>query len=189
MKKFSLKDILIPSLALFLICTVATALLALTNGVTKEKINQVALKTAAEARQKVCADAKTFEEKKDSNGNTYFEAKDENGNTVGFAITTEDKSYGGAIEVMTGFSADGKITGVEILTIDDTPGLGMNAKKEEFRNNYIGKNGALSVSKNAAADNEIQAITGATITSNAVTRCVNSATDIYNNVTGGEQNG
>ena len=90
---------------------------------------------------------------------------------------------------MTGFSADGKITGVEILTIDDTPGLGMNAKKEEFRKNYIGKNGALSVSKNASADNEIQAITGATITSNAVTRCVNSATDIYNNVTGGEQNG
>ena len=64
MKKFSLKDILIPSLALFLICTVATALLALTNGVTKEKINQVALKTAAEARQKVVRMPKPLKKRK-----------------------------------------------------------------------------------------------------------------------------
>lgn len=189
MKKFNIKDVLIPTIALFLICTVATALLALTNSVTKEKIKEVAIKTASEARQKVCADAKTFEEKTDKDGNVYFEAKDENGNTVGFAITTKDKSYGGDIEVMTGFSAEGKVTGVEILSIDDTPGLGMNAKKDEFRNKYTGKSGTLVVSKNAAADNEIQALTGATITSNAVTRCVNSATEICKNAIGGENNG
>lgn len=187
--KMNFKDIFIPTIALFLICTVATALLALTNNVTKEKISEVAAKTASEARQKVCADAKAFEEKKDKDGNVYFEAKDENGNTVGFAVTTKDKSYGGEIEVMTGFSADGKVTGVEILSIDDTPGLGMNAKKEEFRNEYAGKSGALVVSKNAVADNEIKALTGATITSNAVTRCVNSATEICENAIGGENNG
>lgn len=189
MKKFNLKDILIPTVSLFLICAVATALLGMTNSVTEEKIKEVAAASAAEARLRVCENAENFDEKTDKNGNTYFEAKDKNGETVGFAITTEDKSYGGKIEVMTGFSADGKITGVEILTIDDTPGLGMNAKKESFRNEYLGKTGALTVSKNASADNEIQALTGATITSNAVTRCVNKATEICENVLGGENNG
>lgn len=189
MKKFNLKDILIPTVSLFLICAVATALLGLTNSVTEKKIQEVAAQSAAEARLRVCENAEKFDEKTDKNGNTYFEAKDKNGETVGFAITTEDKSYGGKIEVMTGFSADGKITGVEILTIDDTPGLGMNAKKESFRNEYLGKTGTLTVSKGASADNEIQALTGATITSNAVTRCVNKATEICENALGGENNG
>ncbi len=186
--KINFKDILIPTIALFLICTVATALLAFTNSVTKEKIKAVAEKTAAEARQKVCTDAKTFEEKKDKDGNIYFEGKDSSGNTVGYAITTTDKSYGGAIEVMTGLSVDGKVTGVEILTIDDTPGLGMNAKKDGFRDEYKGKSGALTVSKNATAENEIQAITGATITSNAMTNGVNAALVYFYECEGGASN-
>lgn len=189
MKKLNLKEILIPTISLFIICAVATALLGITNSVTEKKIEEVAASAAAEARLRVCENAESFEKKTDKNGNVYFEAKDKDGNTVGFAITTEDKSYGGKIEVMTGISADGKITGVEILTIDDTPGLGMNAKKESFRNEYLGKKGVLTASKSASADNEIQAITGATITSNAVTRCVNKATEIYENAVGGENNG
>lgn len=189
MKKFSLKEILIPTISLFVICAVATALLGFTNSVTEGKIKEVAAKSASEARLRVCKDAADFEEKTDKDGNVYFEAKDKDGNTVGFAITTEDKSYGGTIEVMTGFSAGGEITGIEILTIDDTPGLGMNAKKDEFRNEFAGKKGELTASKNASADNEIQALTGATITSNAVTRCVNKATNIYENAVGGESNG
>lgn len=189
MKKINIKEILIPTISLFLICAVATALLGLTNSVTEKKIEEVAAQAAAEARLKVCENAVSFEEKTDKNGNIYFEAMSKDGETVGFAITTEDKSYGGKIEVMTGFSADGKITGVEILTIDDTPGLGMNAKKDGFRNEYLGKSGILTVSKNVSEDNEIQAITGATITSNAVTRCVNTATEIYENAVGGENNG
>lgn len=189
MKKFNLKEILVPTVSLFLICAVATALLGMTNSVTEEKIKEVAAETSAKARLKVCENAESFEEKTDKDGNAYFVAKDKGGNTVGYAVTTEDKSYGGKIEVMTGLSADGKITGVEILAIDDTPGLGMNAKKDSFRNEYVGKSGALTVSKSASADSEIQALTGATITSNAVTRCVNKATEIYKNATGGESNG
>lgn len=186
MKKLNFKEIFIPTISLFVICAVATALLGLTNSVTKDKIDEVAAKTSAEARQKVCAEAQTFTEKTDKDGNVYFEASDENGNIIGYAVTTEDKSYGGKIQVMTGFSAEGEIIGVEILTIDDTPGLGMNAKKESFRNNFTGKKAELTVSKSASNDNEIQALTGATITSNAVTRCVNSARHIYENAVGGE---
>ena len=180
MKK--LKEVLIPAIALFLICLVATFLLGGTDFLTKEKIAEVAEKAAEEARLKVCTQAVSFRETE----NGCFIALDEKGNTVGYAVSTKDKSYGGDIEVMTGFDKDGNITGIEILSIEDTPGLGMNAKGEKFRNQFIGKSGELEVSKTPGNENEIQAITGATITSNAVKRCVNAAIEILNAETAGE---
>lgn len=184
----NVKEIMVPALALFLICLIATALLGGTNALTADKIAQVAEQTAAEARMSVCEGAVDFTATEVTVGDAVYicyTALDAEGNSIGYAVTTQDKSYGGTIEVMTGFDLEGKITGVEILTIDDTPGLGMNAKNESFRNNYVGKSGELTVSKTPAAENEIQAITGATITSAAVTRCVNAATEAYLAAQGG----
>lgn len=172
------KEILIPAVALFIICLVSTFLLGGTDLLTKDKIAEVQQKAAQEARLKVCPEAVSFKEKEVTvDGTSYivFEGIDSEEKTVGFAVSAFDKSYGGEIQVMTGFDSKLKITGVEILSIDDTPGLGMNAKKEEFRAQFSGKTGELSVSKQASAENEIQALTGATITSKAVTRCVNAA--------------
>ena len=82
---------------------------------------------------------------------------------------------------MTGLDEDGKITGLQILSIDETPGLGMNAKKESWLSQFTGKSGTLSVVKGSASESEqIQAITSATITSKAVTSAVNSAVGFYN---------
>lgn len=186
MKK--IKDIIVPAIALFLICLVATLLLGGTNLLTKEKIVEVQENTAQAARLKVCPGAAEFTEttvEVDGKQCSVFEGTDEEGNVLGYAVTTTDKSYGGEIKIMTGLDTDFKITGVEILSIDDTPGLGMNAKKEEFRNQYVGKTGGIEVSKQAPEGNEIQALTGATITSKAVTRCVNAAAAAVTNM-GGE---
>ena len=178
------KEILLPSVTLFFICLVATLLLSMTNSVTKDKIAAVEKQQAEKARQLVLPDAVSFD-KVDADGDTeIMEGKNLDGETVGYTVTTMDKSYGGDIKVMTGLDPEGKVTGVEILTIDDTPGLGMNAKKEGFRNQYKDKEaGGLVVSKTASGD-EIQAITGATKTSNAVTRCVNAAYDAVFNKKG-----
>ncbi len=184
----NIKEILVPAFALFLICLVATALLGGTNELTADKIAQVAEEAAAKARMSVCEGAVDFQSAEITVGDSVYvcyTALDAEGNSIGYAVTTQDKSYGGTIEVMTGFDTEGKITGVEILTISDTPGLGMNAKSENFRNNYLGKTGELTVSKTPTAENEIQAITGATITSDAVTRCVNAATAVIEAAKGG----
>lgn len=189
MKK--VKDIIIPAVALFLICLVATFLLGGTDLMTKEKIKEVQAETAQQARLAVCPGAQEFTETTitvDSVDYTIFEGTDAEGNTVGYAVTTTDKSYGGEIQIMTGFDKELNITGVEILSIDDTPGLGMNAKKEEFRTQFVGMNGEIVVSKQPAEENEIKALTGATITSKAVTRCVNAASVAVANM-GGENNG
>lgn len=168
------KEIIIPAVALFIICLVSTLLLALTNSVTEEKIEAVKAEQADAARKLVCTDAASF--KISESGDGIDLALDASGEVTGYAVTTVDKSYGGDIEVMVGLDPDGNITGIQILTIDDTPGLGMNAKKDTFRDQFVGKAaGDLKVSKTASLDNEIQAITGATITSTAVTDCVTEA--------------
>lgn len=183
MKKF--KQIIVPAIALFMVCLVATFLLGGVDFLTRDKIAQVQQQTAQQARLKVCPEAVEFEEKSvvvDGEEYIVYFGIDEENETVGYAVTTVDKSYGGEIQIMTGFDCELKITGIEVLSIDDTPGLGMNAKKESFRNQFIGKSGELTVTKNTPAENEIQALTGATISSNAVTRCVNAAYAAVNNL-------
>ncbi|MBQ5660647.1 MAG: RnfABCDGE type electron transport complex subunit G [Lachnospiraceae bacterium] len=109
---------------------------------------------------------------------SVLEGTDASGAAVGYVINSlSNDSYGGAVKISVGFDADGTITGVGIREINDTPGLGLKAKEPKFKDQYIGKNvDTLAVTKTgASADNEIDAISGATVTSNAVTNAVNTA--------------
>jgi electron transport complex protein RnfG len=109
---------------------------------------------------------------------SVLEGTDASGTAVGYVINSlSNDSYGGAVKISVGFDADGTITGVGIREINDTPGLGLKAKEPKFKDQYIGKNvDTLVVTKTgASADNEIDAISGATVTSNAVTNAVNTA--------------
>ncbi len=105
-------------------------------------------------------------------------ALDGSGAPIGYVVTsTSNDGYGGAITVSVGIQADGTISGIEFLTIGETAGLGMNAQKPEWKAQFAGKNAdKLEVTKSGSAgDSEINAISGATITSNAVTGAVNAA--------------
>lgn len=192
MKKSAFKEIVIPALSLFLICAVATALLGFTNQITEPKIAQLAIETQMRAKQEVLSEAKEFSDEKtaelDGNEYSYYEGTAD-GKTVGYVFATSAKGYGGDIDIMVGINTDGKVTGVSILEINETAGLGMNAKNESFLSQFPGKSSTISVIKNGApADDEIVALTGATITSNAMTKAVNIALDLFETV-GGENNG
>lgn len=179
------KNILIPTIALFLICLVATTLLAFANSVTAPIIDELAVKTEMESRKKVCVLATEFkDESKD--GISYAIGYDENGKEIGMVFTTTAKSYGGEILVMTGVDTEGKVSGVELLSINDTAGLGMNATKSEFRSQFLGLVNGIKVMKNSSNpdNNEITALTGATITSQAVADAVNAALADFEKVTG-----
>ncbi|MBE6783837.1 MAG: RnfABCDGE type electron transport complex subunit G [Ruminococcaceae bacterium] len=187
MKKFTFKSVGIPTIVLFLIAAICTAILAVTNNVTAPKIADNNAKAEIEARKRVFTQAADFSDVKEINGSTYVEALDEKGNLIGYVFTTSSKGYGGEIKVMTGIDKDGKVTGMDILSIAETAGLGMNAKKDEFKNQYKDNTGIFTVVKNGAGENEIQALTGATITSQAVTDAVNIAVDCFNTLTGGDK--
>ena len=112
------------------------------------------------------------------------------GQTVGYVFETEASGYGGTVSVMTGIDAEGNITGVVLLSHDETPGLGANAEKPDFLNQYLqpAPEGGLSVIKyQAPSQGQIEAITGATGTSTAVTNAVNQAIEQYYEVKGVER--
>ena len=106
-------------------------------------------------------------------------ARDSESNVIGYAVTvTSKEGYGGDIRFVTGFNKEGAVTGISILSIGETPGLGMNADSFDFIKNYVGKTGGeFVVNKDATNDSEnvIDAISGATITSRAMTKGVNAA--------------
>lgn len=109
---------------------------------------------------------------------SVLEGTDAGGAVVGHVVNSlSNDSYGGTVKISVGFDTEGTITGVGIREISDTPGLGLKAKDAAFKDQYIGKNAdSLVVNKmGASAENEIDAISGASITSNAVTNAVNAA--------------
>ena len=180
-KKFSPKEILVPTITLFVIALMATLLLAMVNNVTADRIAAAQAAAEAEARQSVFPDAKNFVEK-----SNYFEATDADGNVIGYVFNTASKGYGGDVPVTVGIDADGAITGIVPGDLsNETPGLGQNASNDNFKAQFVGKTGKITVVKNAPGENEIQALTSATITSTAVANAVNDAVDQFNDITGG----
>ena len=110
---------------------------------------------------------------------------EENGEIIGHVVVNTAKGYGGDISVMTGVDADGKVTGVNILSHAETAGLGAKAAEQSFRDRFVGLVSGITVSKDKAGENSIDAITGATITSRAMTEAVNAAIE----AAGGANNG
>ena len=96
---------------------------------------------------------------------------------LGYVVTTTDKEgYGGDIQVTVGITTDGTINGVSILSLSETAGLGMKATEPAFYEQYHGKQTeSFYVSKDGGSGEPIAALSGATITSRAVTGAVNVA--------------
>ena len=90
----------------------------------------------------------------------------------GWVIMVTPSGFGGEIDMAVGVDKSGAVTGVSIVSMSETSGLGANANRESFRSQYIGKSGSVALRKQGG---EIDALTGATVTSTAVTRGVSAA--------------
>lgn len=171
-----MNEILKLGLMLLLITTIAALVLGLTHTITFEKILEAEAKVSEIARKEVLS-ADSFEKEDEYNEGNILEVFSgvKDGNIIGYAIKSfSPNGYGGNIEVITGIDINGKITGIKVVKHAETPGLGANAENESFSNQFVGKSGNLKVNK------DIEALTGATITSKAVTEAVNYAVDLFN---------
>lgn len=181
------KNIIVPSFVLFVICIVIPFALAFTNNITKDKIASLDEENRNKAMAALIkADKYDLKEKPEF---SYYEAvkKDE---TVGFIFTVNTKGYGGEVSVMTAVNPDGTVKAVSILDVSgETPGLGQNAAKENFYGQYSGKKSGISLLKSEPdpKKNEVKAVTGATITSTAVNRAVNTALDRFDLIKEGKE--
>lgn len=109
-------------------------------------------------------------------------------NVVGYNFTVTPKGYGGLITLVVGIDKEGTVKGIKILSLSETPGLGMKSTEPAFSGQFKDKKAdTLTVVKTAPASaGEIQAISGATITSRAVTLGVNSALDYWRSAISGK---
>jgi len=178
--KENFKFIIKLGLILFLIVSVSTLALSLVNFVTKDIIAQKNIQLQDNARKNVLSEADRFEllnktiEKDDSIGDIYtaYSGND----TVGYCISVSVNGYGGLIDMIVGINEDLSVSGVNIISMSETAGLGANAQKEEFLSQYKNKTSDIKVVKSSGSEsNSINAISGATITSKAVTGGVNKA--------------
>lgn len=190
--KINVKEIIKVGAILFVITAVLAALLAFVNGKTAPLIEKNSLEKEQTALKAVMSDAVGFEETTvdadtDALKKVFF-AKNADGKSIGVCVITETTGYDVGIRTVTGVDKDLKVTGVEIISMNETPGLGAKAAEEGFRSQYNGKSGEIGVSKNSASDTEIQAISGATKTSNGVTEGVNIALKVAETVSmGGDE--
>ena len=176
------EDIIKPVGVLLAICIIIPLALSVTNKVTAKKIAELEAAHSKKNMQSLI-DADNFEECE--NGEITYYAAINGGKTAAYIFTESSKGYGGDVSVMTAIKPDGTVAGVAILDVSgETPGLGQNAAKESFFSQYIGLKKGVSVLKNGAKaeNNEVDAVTGATITSTAVTRAVNKALDDFEKV-------
>ncbi|KGO12679.1 RnfABCDGE type electron transport complex subunit G [Clostridium botulinum] len=171
-------------LKLLMITAVAGLILGGAYSITQEPIAKQVEKTNSEAMKEILPKADKFVRMDGKSNDTVTEVNEgkSGSNTAGYAIKVLTKGYGGQIEMMVGVSKDGKVEGIKILSHSETPGLGANAPQPKFSGQFKGKptDKDLEVVKTAPGkDNEIEAMTGATITSKAVTKGVNDAVKFY----------
>lgn len=179
------KETVFVSLKLFTITAIAALCLAVVNKVTAPVITENNMAAEIKAQQEVLPDAVDFvacEVPEIESGEVTIEKMTgglcEKGSSkiAGYVVTAvSNAGYGGNIKVMVGIDHDLKVNRIKIMESSETAGLGANASKPKFANQFNGAEGKLSVVKGEAGKNEISAIASATITSKAVTNCVNAA--------------
>lgn len=189
-----MREIIKLGLVLLLITSIAAVVLGFSNSITKDKIKEAEALVSEEARKSVLSQASKFQKadsdeietlvQENPNLLEIYKGLSDSGDVVGYAIKTATSGYGGNVEVITGISSDGKITGMNVVSHQETPGLGANATTKEFQNRFKEKSASkelVVVKASPQNDNEIQALTGATITSDAVVDGVNVARQVFNN--------
>lgn len=189
------KDILIVAVKLFVITAVAALCLAFVNKITYPVIEKNKIITMQQTQKEVLELATEFEKvdaeliESEENG-TYIEdiyrGLNTGGEVVGYVVSAvSTRGYGGSIKVMVGVTSDLSINRVKISESSETAGLGLKASNPEFIDQYIGRDTSLIVKKNILPTNkgeDIAAISGATVTSKAVTNAVNLSLEFAKNV-------
>jgi electron transport complex protein RnfG len=192
------KSMLKDALILFIITVVAGLLLGIVYNVTKEPIANQQAKAKIEASKNVFATAETFTEYTDFNSEAaanaladagltgmdideVSSALDSNNNLLGYVITvTDHNGYGGDIQFSMGVKLDGTLNGISLLSISETAGLGMKAQ-DVLVPQFTDKNVEVFTytKSGSTSDSEIDAISGATITTKAVVNGVNAGLEYF----------
>ncbi len=173
-----MKYILRLTLTLLLITAVVAGLLAFVNELTAGRIDELTRQKAEQAMREVlpAQDYTPLDAALPQGVTEAYRAGD-----AGYVVRVAPNGFGGAIDLMVGVKADGTVNGVAVIAHSETASLGANCTREEFRAQYAGGTGPFAVGQDGGT---IEALTGATVTSRAVTDGVNAALDFVREVQG-----
>ncbi|MHB8173908.1 MAG: RnfABCDGE type electron transport complex subunit G [Nitrospirota bacterium] len=176
----STKDIIKITLNLVIICALAGVILSVTWAIT----NPVKLKAEAEelqaALKSLIPQAENIVKVKDitlSGKEGVIYKATANGKTVGYVVQVYTKGYSSFIKLLVAVNPDYKLIGIQVLSEQETPGLGDNVDRKWFKKQFSGKTEDHLVVVKGETNTDIQAISGATISSRAVTNGVKAAVD------------
>ena len=166
------------TVTLLAICAVVAAVLAGVNMITEDKIAQIQVQKTQNAIAEVLPDVQDLQQLPLDENTGIVQAVYAAGGS--YAVQVAPGGFDGEVTMMVGIS-DGAVTGISVISHTETPGLGavaaaQNAKGEAFRSQFVGQNGELAVG------DQIDAMSGATITSNAVVTGVNAALNYVANM-------
>ncbi len=163
------------AITLLAITAVAALLLSVVYAQTKPVIDELAEQTKRESMAMVMAGATEFTpvEYTETEGVTDVNAAYNGTELLGYCVQTAPSGFGGTISMMVGVDTNGAVTGVSILSHSETAGLGTKAMTSEFLAQYTGRTGTITVK--TGADTDINHISGATVSSRAITDGVNIA--------------
>lgn len=173
MKK-SFNEIIKPVLVLVCICLVVTALLAYINSVTSPIIAKAEQEKTQQAMSEVLCEADGFEKLEIRNLPDRVTEIYTATNGAGYVFMLTTKGYGGDMKLICGMDADGVIEQCKTLSHAETSGLGSKTAEDPYRNQYC--------KKSAETLGEVDAITGATISSNAYKNAIEDAFKAYDMV-------
>jgi electron transport complex protein RnfG len=189
--KNQLRSMIKPAVVLFIICLIVSSALAFTYAITKDTMDERAAKDAENARKEVLAEATGFKPvenmeeivSKSQELQIIKEAYEgiSGDATIGYVFLVENKGYGGNMKITVGINNEGEITGVRIGDNNETPGLGSKASDKSFISqfvNFIPQEPLKVIKAEKTKREEIQAISGATVSSKAVTSAVQAAVDM-----------
>lgn len=184
------KEIRTLGIKLLIIAGISGLLLGITHTITQKAI--AARGGEAAAYKELIPDAEKFEKSDVKLTGNIKEVQNaiKDGETSGYIIKVQPKGYGGPVTLTIALDMKGTITNMNVSADNETAGLGKESEKPKFKDQFKGKtpDKELKVSKSTKSDDEIQAITGATVTSTAVTNGVNEALKFYSDeLEGGQQ--
>jgi electron transport complex protein RnfG len=156
--KIKLDPLVKSVLVLVMIALISAIALAVINNITADLIHQNSVQARDEARKKI--------------------------GEYAYQIEVSPKGYGGEINMIVGISSLGEVTGVAIIGMNETLGVGTRIQDDDFLNGFIGKRAGVSIGRDI---NDVDAVTGATVSSRAAAAGVNEALEIFAEISGGGQ--
>ncbi len=174
------REILRIAVILFLIVGITAFVLAVVNELTYRKIDENQNEKINLAMSEVLP-ARSYENtgmsfEEGSGVSAIYEAKGEDDSVIGYCVQASASGFGGELDLVVGVDKGGKVTKTRIVSMSETPGVGTKASDDSFLSRFEGKSGLLTVTKgDVKQETEIAAISGATVSSRAVTQGVNAA--------------